>query len=326
MNHAYTKNALTLWILEVLCLFLVGSCAGQLYHTPDIFSNDSDLTAVKDNKINPRVYKADPSDINSLYKDAKQYSNPEEAKKAKNARNLLQSRMLSLSDRVTEEHLSSIFATEDASNVGLGIATVALSSIGTAVASASAKTGLSAAASISEGSRSIINEEVFSNAFAPAISKAIRATRKAESLRLEIKRRDKSIEEYTVEDAIHDVVIYHQMGSFYHGLELVQKATHRIIVEIDQEVKLLENKVNPGADLSYSSDENAAMRLELNKLLEMKLEPPQKKRDADGEYSTEEYAGVLAQQIEPGSTVLSIRLTGGEPLRKLIDELKPLVK
>lgn len=190
-------------------------------------------------RINPWTFK-EFEDKDPLYKTATTHADPDVRR---SARDRLQMHIMNLSDQIVSQHNADIGLTEDTMNVTLGTSGLVLDALGATTGNAGTKSGLAAASGAVSGTRSLINEEVFANAFANAISAAIRIKREEIRLNLAIKRKDRDIHQYPVDEAINDAIEYHESGSFYRGLELVQKETHRALQE------KLEKDVKPKAEI-----------------------------------------------------------------------------
>lgn len=168
--------------------------------------------------INPYSYQ--PLGGTSLYKIAATQDN--DAEKRRQARNELQDAMIWVSDEVTASHLAAVRATETNMNLALGAAGIGLTG-GAAVAGEAAAAALAAAATGVQGTRALVNEQVYRNALTESIIRLITADR--EVTRQQIRTRQTlPISLYSVEAAIADANVYHLKGSFYHGLALLNAA------------------------------------------------------------------------------------------------------
>ena len=145
---------------------------------------------------------------------------------------------------------------------------------------------------------------------------------------MEVKRQ-KKINEYGIGDAVSDAIDYHKLGSFYHGLELVQKGISRSIGEDDKEARSVELEVLiPRARIDYSSTENKDLRGYLSELLQKALIAKKVKKDYPdfSGTTTEAFADMLVSQIDQGSTLAGVRIRGGAPLKELTELLEPYVQ
>lgn len=163
-------------ILFLSCLtsaLLLNGC-GYLNFMKDSYVVDNMLNneALPD-KNGDSMYKKKQIDTDSIaFKNAYK-----EAKNDKSARNELLSRMILLSDQICEEHKGAVMATSASINIGLGFSTSLLTGLGTVLVNPAVKTALSAGATLTNASRSIINEEVYRNSYATNIIKAIEISR-----------------------------------------------------------------------------------------------------------------------------------------------------
>ncbi len=307
----------------LLVLSTLTGCS-QWYRTAEIIRDDPGLTTIEAGAINPARYTLSGMSA-PLYSYAVGATPAPASMTRKEARNILQATILTLSDRATEAHLASIFATEDSANLSLGLTTLALSATGAAAVGEMTKTALAAASTGTAGARALISDEIYSGAFAPAITKAIRTSRRKRALELELKRRELDITTYTAQDAVNDAVRYHQLGSFFHGLELVHRATERANELIEtQEISPLRRQTDAPASLGYTRHENTQLRHELTLLLARRLDPAKTPIGIDANtLTTAEYTDqTLIPAIDPTATRLQIRIEGGEKLAMLVDALR----
>ncbi len=136
----------------------------------------------------------------------------------KAARNRIIVDWVSVSDALCAEHLKTIFGNEAAFNITTGTLTNVLSGAATVVGGAAAKSALSAGAFLANSERSLVNETVYKSVLAPAVAKKIRMLRE-ENRKQIVSQFKKSASEYSVHEALLDVVAYHQSCSFMHGLQ-----------------------------------------------------------------------------------------------------------
>ncbi|MCC6968986.1 MAG: hypothetical protein IT434_02085 [Phycisphaerales bacterium] len=180
--------------------------------------------------MNPYTY--NPSgEERSLYQVASSYSTNASSERYQ-ARNQLQNAILRLSDQAMSNHLARLKASESFWNNSLGFATLALAA-GSAATTGGVATGLAAGATVTSGTRSLINEQEFRNALVESIILLIEKDRlkKLEEVR---QAQSLPIEKYDVEQAIADAIDYHQRGSFYHGLALLAEAARKSGNELEQ--------------------------------------------------------------------------------------------
>ena len=201
------------------------------YKVPDIVVDDDATVGPK--QINPKTFTFTPKHTANvtavnLYEIALLGPPRRISLTREQARNELQNEIIAISNSVTSSHLASIMLTEDQYNVWLGIGDLTFDALAVAVNGQGAKSTSAAISAFFGGVRSLVNEEVYQNAFGPAILKAIRVEREKLANTMAQKRR-LSISQYGVAAAIADARDFHQRGSFYTGLELVQEKVHRTL-------------------------------------------------------------------------------------------------
>lgn len=135
----------------------------------------------------------------------------------KAARNNLQAAMMGISEDAFDDHIAAAFATQDTSNILLGLTALGFTTAGAAGASSQLMSALAAGVL---GAKATFNEEVYAEHLAQTISNAIRQDRAKLREQLALKR-SLCVTEYPVEAAIADAKEFHRRGSFYHGLELL---------------------------------------------------------------------------------------------------------
>lgn len=167
--------------------------------------------------LNPLTYNPD-GHAQSLYQRA---TGTGEA--ARSARNRLQNAIIALSVRGVSGHLAQLKAAENNVNLVLGAATLALSGAAS-VSPTMMSQSLAAAASGTEGARGLVNEQVLRDALGESIIGAIYADRTHFLDSVILPRQKLSVTDYDVDAALRDAVIYHDKGSFYHGLRQARRA------------------------------------------------------------------------------------------------------
>jgi hypothetical protein len=140
------------------------------------------------------------------------------------ARNELVNAILRVSDENAAAHLAGLKATQSNINIFLGAAALGLSGAGAAV-SESAQ-ALSAASTGVQGTRTLINDEVYSQALAESIITLVTADRKAQADAIR-KRYAEDLSLFPVEEAIAAAVRYHETASVYNGLALARQAIEK---------------------------------------------------------------------------------------------------
>lgn len=149
-----------------------------------------------------------------------------QAAKDRGYRNRLASILINESNTVCTREIGDLTAHEAMVNAGLATATTAFSTVGAIVTGQVASNILSGLASTTNATRGHINAEVYRNVMAAAVSKAIRLER--EKQRTAIRARNaNAVADYSVDQMVEDVNQYHQVCSFYRGLDLVLTAVDR---------------------------------------------------------------------------------------------------
>lgn len=240
------------------CALAAGGCSNTRYRVPQILRSDGEFEKLTMPKfvdapdsgadsnsssrieiMNPYTYnpsRAGVTDTNQrgtpLYEIASSYSGNDGASRRYEARNQLQNAILRLSDQAMSNHLARLKASESFWNNSLGFATLALAA-GSAATTGGVATGLAAGATVTSGTRSLINEQEFRNALVESIILLIEKDRQK---KLEDIRQSQSLPilKYDVEQAIADAIDYHQRGSFYHGLALLAEAARKSGNELEQ--------------------------------------------------------------------------------------------
>ncbi len=132
-------------------------------------------------------------------------------------RNQVVSLLMTESVLLCSDHLNSIYGNEAA----FGIATGTLAALSSGLASISSGTSaatLSAFSAFSISERALGNEVVYKTMITPAIAKKITQLRKESGAEM-LRRRSESITDYSLEEAIYDVLQFHEKCSFRAGLE-----------------------------------------------------------------------------------------------------------
>jgi hypothetical protein len=188
---------------------------------------------------------------------------------SKNARNMLQTAIMGVSDRALGKHLSSVKATQVNVNLLLGLATTGLTGYGSVAAEATGKV-VSAAATGTNSARSLISDQVYRDALAETLVNSIITKRLELKKGIEIKQ-EKSVAEYNVEAAIADALDYHEKGSFYYGLTLIRESAEQ--ANISRINALEKERKNQLEILSIKSEielQNLKNKLEVEKLKSVK--------------------------------------------------------
>lgn len=187
-------------------------------------------------------------------------------------RNSFISNSVTLSDNICERHKSAIIANANILNVSLGTLTNIFSGAATVVAPAITKSALSAAAGLSNATRSTVNEEIYVRSLVTTIVRAIDQER-SDYLSLIISSMGKSIQEYPVSKAIIDTESYHGRCSFYAGVTKVAAALDQqkeSTQQVKQRIGLVKNQLSDAPKLQLSQGQKDAIKQQLT-FLTMKL-------------------------------------------------------
>jgi len=182
-----------------------------------------------------------------------------EAKNDKEKRNRLLSQIILLSDTVCAQHKGNILANSAKLNVGLGTLTTIFTSLGATLKGESTKSALSAAASITNSTKSLVNEEVYYNTFAIAIVKAIDMARETKRSAIYSNMKEDT-SKYGVIRGISDINEYHNSCSFMNGLKLVSESIDKrkptkdqLKQKMEELKKLMPTTLNGNSTLSPES-------------------------------------------------------------------------
>ncbi len=135
-------------------------------------------------------------------------------------RNRVQNRIIAASNQRCSEFKKFIKQFDSSSNLFLGGLTTLTAGLGAILTAASTVRALAGSAAIASGFRAEVNEAYFQQQTVQLLTNGFEATRKVtlESIRL---KSPLTIDEYTVEQAIGEAVIYHDQCSLLAGLERV---------------------------------------------------------------------------------------------------------
>jgi hypothetical protein len=191
-----------------------------------------------------------------------------------NLRNRLQSVLLSRSDALCESHKGDIHAAASGFNFGLGLATTLLSGAGAIASGQAAQRTYAAFASSTNATRSILNEQVYQQQVAGAITSAVDSARRRKSDEI-AGQRLVPVSRYSVDEAIRDAQEYHFQCSFYAGLtELKNAISERNAKEpqrITERIRELDTKISEimkeGSNATYVSE----LKAERHRLLLRKV-------------------------------------------------------
>ena len=134
-------------------------------------------------------------------------------------RNAATAALMANSDEVCVAHMRTIYGNEAAYNVTFGTITNYFAGAATVVEKVSQKSLFSALALFSNAERSLINESVYKTAVVSTVSKKIRESRELRRNAILNHLRNDALDAYPVNQAISDVLDYHNTCSFMYGLE-----------------------------------------------------------------------------------------------------------
>jgi len=161
----------------------------------------------------------------------------------KMGRNRLLSALMKHSDDACTFVLGKMYSDEATINTSLGVLATGFSTAATIVSGEQAKTILSGVSSLAGASRDHINVNVYRSQISSALSQAI--NNKRSELRAQILAKyTLTPVQWSIDDGIRDVNLYHQECSFYRGIELVlmsvqdKKALQSYISKRDTELVL----------------------------------------------------------------------------------------
>ena len=213
------KSSLVMPLLLTL-LFGLGGCASY-YRVPSVFNtmalpdaagNTNSFYDKKSHQID-----TDSGAFKAAWKDA--HTTPE-------ARNTFVARTLIVSDDICLTHKAEIQAMSNSLNLTFGSLTTLFSGAASVIDSTTTAQIMSAVATASNSSRSLVNAEVYQQSLAVTILGAIDANRT--ELRTKITSKfGQPLAGYPVELAVADLVQYHEACSFISGLTFVSKAVQQ---------------------------------------------------------------------------------------------------
>jgi hypothetical protein len=155
--------------------------------------------------------------------------------------------LMSLSDESCEKHKSLIISNANTWNITTGSLTNVLAGLGTVVGGESAKAALSAGAALSNSSRSLVNEEIYANALATTILRAIELKRNEVKKQIYAGLKDEAAAtNYSAYQLIYDIDYYHQQCSFMVGMIEVSKALENrkpTKADIKQNIEFLQSQL-----------------------------------------------------------------------------------
>lgn len=148
---------------------------------------------------------------------------PDQAK-ARILRNRLGDILIVHADTICTREMGALVANEGTTNTALSTLDTLFSTTSTIVTGEQAKSILSGLAGAANATRAHINAEVYRNALATAIARAIENERGKQLASIRENLSSKDVGVYTLDQMIRDVNAYHQICSFYRGISLVNDA------------------------------------------------------------------------------------------------------
>ncbi|XVJ71502.1 MAG: hypothetical protein HEQ39_19310 [Rhizobacter sp.] len=175
----------------------------------------------------------------------------------KEKRNEFVRQLMSVSNDVCESHRARIISNSNTWNISTGTVSNVLAGLGSVIPGESTKAALSAGAALSNSTRSLFNQEIYSNSLATTVVRAIDIKRQEAASAVGQFLETKSLAEYPVWVAIYDVDEYHRRCSFITGLIEVTKALEtrkETKGQVLQRIQLLTNQVAANKALNAAYD------------------------------------------------------------------------
>lgn len=216
----------------------------------------------------PRDRRGGATNLDCFQFDGDSYTAYQLAKRDATGRNKLASYLIGESNTVCTRELGDLTANQAMVNAGLGILTTVFGTAGSIVTGQLAGNILSGAASGANSTRGHINAEVYREQLSPRVTRAIRDLRRTEHAALRGKFTN-TIAQYDVETMIADVNDYHQLCSYYIGLDLILKDVDRAALE----------RANPRRTASLAITNVRAQIASINRQLARKGLPAEEKTE-----------------------------------------------
>jgi hypothetical protein len=137
----------------------------------------------------------------------------------KNQRNASIAGLMVISDEMCVAHVKTIYGNETAYNLTFGSLTNLFAGAAIVAGTQGAKTLFSGIALFSNAERSLINETVYKTMLVTSISKKIREGRLEQRNSMIKRMRENTITDYTMNEAVSNVMEYHNTCTFMFGLE-----------------------------------------------------------------------------------------------------------
>lgn len=136
-------------------------------------------------------------------------------------RNQAISFLMAESNNLCVEHIKSIYGNEAAFNIATGSIS-ALSAGWASISSGGQVKTLSALSAFASAERSLVNETIYKSMLTTAIGTKIEESRATKGKALLLRKKE-SYKDYRIEDALYDIIDYHESCSFYYGLQKALK-------------------------------------------------------------------------------------------------------
>lgn len=204
----------------------------------------------------------------SLLGDFEKYSGPSN----KNKRNAVISKAISLSDQKCTIHKAQILSNRNTFNVSATSLALLLSGAASVISHAQTASELAAGAAVTTGIQASVNTEVFADALATTILRAIDSV---QNKRRAVLESGMDNENYSLSQAIIDIQSYHEGCSMMAGLVEVTKAIDNRLPsrnELQRDIEILENKIKTVDDLGISEKKATEIKEELANRLGVKIQ------------------------------------------------------
>jgi hypothetical protein len=249
-NTVFTRSLpIIRLIFTAFVVINLNGCANlyQLYSVKPLSEGGSTLTKIKD-MLKKELQGEDVFDKNCFDANTTAYE-------CQGQRNAAVAGLMATSDELCLEHARGIYGNEAAYNLGFGTLTNVFAGAATFTGGAAAKEILSSFALISNAERSLINETVYKTMLVTSVSKKIREGRLEQRNAMIKRMRSDNITDYTMNEALLNVLEYHNTCSFMYGLEkaledgnqngteLKKLALERQLQKLNLEKKLRENEL-----------------------------------------------------------------------------------
>ncbi|MEO1008972.1 MAG: hypothetical protein AAFX79_10410 [Planctomycetota bacterium] len=213
-------------VAVLLALAALAGCASNdkaAWYIADPITTTERADRVRGGKINPETYAVklhgadDPVVLFAFAADFTMDDSQDDARKE--ARNLLQSKLMALSEESVERHFNDVFQTQDTVNSALGLTAIGFTTAGAIVTNATSQI-FSAIATGVLGAKSLVAEEIYADNLPEVMISRVRAEREVQAALIAKKQR-LAIDQYSAAQAVDDALKYHSLGSFQTALALV---------------------------------------------------------------------------------------------------------